>query len=66
MNYGSKLKNMRTARKLTQFELGKKSGVGITTITRFEQDQELPSYVIRAKLVKALDTTHKDLWGSDR
>ena len=43
VNYGMIIKNMRVKKKLTQEELGKKIGVGKSTISSYEKEKIMPS-----------------------
>ena len=43
VTYGIIIKNMRVKKKLTQEELGKKIGVGKSTISSYEKEKIMPS-----------------------
>ena len=54
MSFGKNLANYRKQRGLTQEELVKLSGVGISQISRYEADKSTPSLDATIRLVKAI------------
>ena len=54
MSFGTSLTRLRKEKGLTQEDLVKMSGVGISQIRRYETDKSTPSLDIVVKLVKTL------------
>ncbi len=60
---GDKLRAARTRRLMTQQELAREAGVGVTTIVRIERNQVEPQFRNIRKLAKALDVAPTELIG---
>jgi transcriptional regulator with XRE-family HTH domain len=60
---GDKLRAVRTRKLMTQQELAKEAGVGVTTIVRIERNQVEPQFRNIRKLAKALDVAPTELVG---
>ncbi len=60
---GDKLRAARTRRLMTQQELAREAGVGVTTIVRIERNQVEPQFRNIRKLAKALDIAPTELIG---
>lgn len=57
MDIGERIKELRTAKKLTQTELAKMVGLSYIQIGRYETHKSNPSSDVLQKLANALDTT---------
>ncbi|MXV14158.1 helix-turn-helix domain-containing protein [Pedobacter sp. HMF7056] len=57
MNIGERIKELRTAKKLTQAELAAKVGLTYIQVGRYETQKSAPSSDVLQKLAQALDTT---------
>ena len=65
MNIGQNIKELRTLKKMTQAELGKKVGVSRTAISSWEVNRTEPSLNDIEKLAEVLGCKRTDLFGSD-
>ena len=54
---GTKLKELRTAQKLTQEDIARVVGVGVSTVQKWEQDKADPNTGTMIKLVELLGTS---------
>lgn len=61
LHIGEKVREIRKRRMLTQDELGKRSGVGVTTIVRIERNQVEPQGRTIRRLADALGVEPADL-----
>lgn len=61
MDIGSKIKELRESKGLTQKELGKRIGVTAVTITRYERGDRNPSIEMLNKIADALNVPLSDL-----
>ncbi len=61
MNIGEKVKKIRLARGLTQFELARKVNVSRPLITQIERGTKIPSILLSQDIAKALNCTIEDL-----
>ena len=57
MEFKDRLKQARTAKKLSQNELAKLVDVHVTNISRYERGENKPTTEVLSKLANALDTT---------
>lgn len=57
INIGERIKELRTAKKLTQSELAANVGLTYIQIGRYETQKSAPSSDVLQKLAQALDTT---------
>jgi len=64
--YTNRLKEKRIEKGLSQYELAKLTGVHVTTISKIENGQRLPSLKVAAKLAKVLDVSLDDLFDSTK
>lgn len=55
------IKEIRSARGITQAELAERIGTTVATISRYESGQREPTLTIAAKLAAALDCSVDDL-----
>ncbi len=60
---GANLKQIREDRLLTQGELAKAAGIGLSSIVRIENDRTEPRYRTIRKLAEALGVEHQRLTG---
>jgi transcriptional regulator with XRE-family HTH domain len=58
---GERLRNLRKRALMSQRELAKRSGVGVTTIVRIERNQVEPQGATIRKLAEALDVEPRQL-----
>jgi transcriptional regulator with XRE-family HTH domain len=61
MSFGNNLVKVRREKGLTQEDLVKKSGVGISQIRRYEADKSSPTLVAMVRIVKALGVSIDEL-----
>ncbi len=61
MNIGEKVKKIRLAKGLTQFELARKVNVSRPLITQIERGTRIPSILLSQDIAKALNCTIEDL-----
>jgi len=61
LNIGEKVKKIRLARGLTQFELARKVNVSRPLITQIERGTRIPSILLSQDIAKALNCTIEDL-----
>lgn len=57
MNIGERIKELRTAKKMTQTDLAKAVGLSYIQIGRYETKKSTPSSDVLQKLANVLDTT---------
>jgi transcriptional regulator with XRE-family HTH domain len=58
---GDRLRDLRKRSLMSQRELAKRSGVGVTTIVRIERNQVEPQGATIRKLAETLDVAPRDL-----
>jgi transcriptional regulator with XRE-family HTH domain len=61
MTLGDFLRDVRTAKKVSQVELAERTGLSRTTIARFESGTRSPFFTTAVKLARALDFSLDDL-----
>ncbi len=66
MNIGERIKELRTAKKMTQTDLAKAVGLSYIQIGRYETQKSTPSSDVLQKLAEVLDTTTDYLMLGDR
>ncbi len=66
VNFGHKLKLLRTSKKLTQSQLAKRIGVTKSMISAYETSMRLPSLEILVKIACELKVTTDYLLGIDK
>ena len=64
-DFGLRLRELRTAAKLTQSQLADRTGISRSTLYRYENSQNLPDSDIIVRLALALHTTTDYLLGLD-
>lgn len=57
MNFGDKLKMLRTGQKLTQQQLATRLGVAKSVVSYYESGDRFPSYDVLVKLAHTFHTT---------
>ena len=57
MNFGEKLKALRTGRKLTQQQLAEMCGVAKSVVSYYESGDRYPSYDVLVKIARIFHTT---------
>ena len=57
MNFGKKLKALRTGQKLTQQQLADRIGVAKSVVSYYESGDRYPSYDVLVKIAKIFHTT---------
>lgn len=57
MNFGEKLKNLRTSQKLTQQQLADRIGVAKSVVSYYESGDRYPSYDVLVKIARIFHTT---------
>lgn len=57
MNFGQKLKKLRTSQKLTQQQLAERIGVAKSVVSYYESGDRYPSYDVLVKIAKIFHTT---------
>lgn len=57
MNFGPKLKALRTGQKLTQQQLADRIGVAKSVVSYYESGDRYPSYDVLVKISKVFHTT---------
>lgn len=57
MNFGEKLKSLRTGQKLSQRELAERLGVAKSIISYYESGDRYPSYDVLVKLARLFHVT---------
>ena len=57
MNFGEKLKSLRTSQKLTQQQLADRIGVAKSVVSYYESGDRYPSYDVLVKIAKIFHTT---------
>ena len=65
VDFGAKLKMLRTTKGLTQIELGKTLGLTKSMISAYEMGSRYPSYSILIKIAAYFDVTTDFLLGAD-
>lgn len=63
MNFGEKLKKLRTSQKLTQQQLADRIGVAKSVISYYESGDRYPSYDVLVKIARIFHTTTDYLLG---
>lgn len=66
MNFGGKLKSLRTGQKLSQRELAERLGVAKSIISYYESGDRYPSYDILVKLARLFHVTTDYLLDIDK
>ena len=66
MNFGEKLKSLRTGQKLSQRELAERLGVAKSIISYYESGDRYPSYDILVKLARLFHVTTDYLLDIDK
>lgn len=61
MTIGKNIRRLRRALDLTQEQLGKKVGVGKSTICEIEKDRKNPSLYVAIRIAATLKTTVNEL-----
>lgn len=57
MNFGEKLKDLRTSQKLTQQQLADRIGVAKSVVSYYESGDRYPSYDVLIKIARIFHTT---------
>lgn len=57
MNFGEKLKSLRTSQKLTQQQLADRIGVAKSVVSYYESGGRYPSYDVLVKIARIFHTT---------
>ena len=57
MNFGDKLKSLRTAQKMTQQQLGEHIGVAKSIVSYYESGDRYPSYDVLVRIAHVFHTT---------
>lgn len=57
MNFGDKLKSLRTAQKMTQQQLGERIGVAKSIVSYYESGDRYPSYDVLVRIAHVFHTT---------
>lgn len=57
MNFGNKLKMLRTGQKLTQQQLATRIGVAKSVVSYYESGDRFPSYDVLVRIAKTFHTT---------
>ena len=57
MNFGKKLKTLRTSQKLTQQQLADRIGVAKSVVSYYESGDRYPSYDVLVKIARIFHTT---------
>lgn len=57
MNFGEKLKTLRTSQKLTQQQLADRIGVAKSVVSYYESGDRYPSYDVLVKIARIFSTT---------
>lgn len=57
MNFGEKLKALRTSQKLTQQQLADRIGVAKSVVSYYESGDRYPSYDVLVKIARIFHTT---------
>ena len=57
MNFGEKLKSLRTSQKLTQQQLADRVGVAKSVVSYYESGDRYPSYDVLVKIARIFHTT---------
>ncbi len=57
MNFGDKLKQLRTGQKLTQQQLADRIGVAKSVVSYYESGDRYPSYDVLIRIAKIFHTT---------
>lgn len=57
MNFGEKLKTLRTSQKLTQQQLAERIGVAKSVVSYYESGDRYPSYDVLVKIARIFHTT---------
>ena len=57
MNFGEKLKSLRTSQKLTQQQLADRIGVAKSVVSYYESGDRYPSYDVLVKIARIFHTT---------
>lgn len=57
MNFGVKLKSLRTSQKLTQQQLADRIGVAKSVVSYYESGDRYPSYDVLVKIARIFHTT---------
>jgi transcriptional regulator with XRE-family HTH domain len=66
INVGERIKELRSARNLTQSELANMIGVRVSTVSSYELSARQPSYDVLIKIAKVFDVTTDSLLGVDK
>lgn len=66
MNFGERLKELRTGQKLTQRQLGERLGVAKSVVSYYESGDRFPSYDVLIKIAYTFHTTTDYLLGVER
>lgn len=66
VNFGERLKELRTGQKLTQRQLGDRLGVAKSVVSYYESGDRFPSYDILIKIAYTFHTTTDYLLGLER
>lgn len=57
MNFGKKLKNLRTSQNMTQQQLADRIGVAKSVVSYYESGDRCPSYDVLVKIARIFHTT---------
>lgn len=57
MNFGEKLKNLRTGQKMTQQQLAARLGVAKSVVSYYESGDRFPSYDVLVKISRTFHVT---------
>lgn len=66
VNFGNRLKSLRTMRRLTQKQLADQAGVAISAISSYESGNRYPSYDVLISLSRIFHVSTDYLLGIDK
>lgn len=66
MNFGERLKELRSGQKITQQQLATRLGVAKSVVSYYESGDRFPSYDVLIKLARTFHTTTDYLLGIER
>lgn len=66
VNFGNRLKSLRTMRRLTQKQIADQAGVAISAISAYESGNRYPSYDVLISLARIFHVSTDYLLGIDK
>ena len=66
VNFGERLKQLRTDNKMTQGQVASRVGVAVSAISSYESGVRLPSYNVLIKLSRLFHVTIDNLLGTEK